>query len=350
MGDADLTESVCASVRSAYERNAPIEVVGGGSRRDFGRAPIGEPLSLAGHCGIIGYEPGEYVITVRSGTPIADIEAAVAAHGQMLLAELPRADQRSTIGGAVALGLTGPGRPYRGSLRDAVLGVRVVTGTGQLLRFGGQVLKNVAGFDVSRLMVGAYGTLGVLLDVTLRLAPRPEEEAVRILHCDWPAACSRLLHWSGRLPLSGASYYGDHLRVRLSGDGALVARAAAQIGGDAAPIGEFHALRDLRLARLQTPAVALWRVLVPPATPLGPAESIIDWGGAQRFWATAEAAATVRQFASDRGGQAVWLKGPDRGGDVWPVSSIATLALLGRLKGALDPHHVLNRGRLFPAW
>ncbi len=350
MSDIETAGRVCAMVQAAYERNTPLEIIGGGSRRHFGREPLGEPLVLAPHRGIVAYEPSEYVITVRAGTPIVDVEAAVAAHGQVLAAELPRASGESTIGGAVALGLTGPSRPYAGSLRDAVLGVRIVTGTGQLLRFGGQVLKNVAGFDVSRLMVGAYGTLGVVMEVSLRLHPRPEEGAVRVLACDWAGARARLLDWAGRLPLTGACYARGLLYLRLAGRAATVGQAVREIGGEAGSADTFSAVRDLRLEALGVPATALWRLLVPPAAPLDPPESVADWGGAQRFWATEESAGAVHAQAARLGGQAMRLSGPDRHEDVWATPVPATMALYGRVKAVLDPRGILNRGRLSAMW
>ncbi|MDA8389946.1 MAG: glycolate oxidase subunit GlcE [Gammaproteobacteria bacterium] len=346
----EAVEQVCATVQTAYERGTPLEIVGSGSRRHWGREPIGEPLVLASYRGIVAYEPSEYVITVRAGTPIADIEAAVAAHGQTLAAELPRGAGPSTIGGAVALGLTGPSRPYAGSLRDAILGARIVTGTGQLLRFGGQVLKNVAGFDVSRLMVGAYGTLGVLMEVSLRLHPQPEESAVCVLACDWATARSRLLGWTGRLPLTGACYYEGRLHVRLGGRAAAIGRAVQEIGGETGSADTFFALRDLRLDALGVPPAALWRLLVPPAAPLDPPASVVDWGGAQRFWATQEPAGVVHALAARLGGQAVRLAGADRQEDVWAAPAPATMALYGRVKAVLDPRHILNRGRLSARW
>ena len=349
MADSDQTEWILAAVQAAYEHGTPLEILGSGSRRQWGREPVGAPLALAAHRGIVTYEPGEYVITVRAGTPIVDVEAAVAAHGQQLAAELPRADARSTMGGAVALGLTGPNRPYAGSLRDAVLGVRVVTGTGQLLRFGGQVLKNVAGFDVSRLMVGAYGTLGVVTEVTLRLHPRPEEETVRVLACDWTDAHAHLLRWSGHLPLTGACYCDGRLHVRLGGRAVTVRRAAAEIGGDTGTLDTFAAVRDLRLELLRAPEVSLWRLLVPPATPLDPL-TIVDWAGAQRLWGTTESAGAVQRTAARLGGQAMRVFGPNRTDDVWLRPAAATFDLLGRVKAVLDPQRILNRGRLFAAW
>ncbi|MHB1566522.1 MAG: glycolate oxidase subunit GlcE [Acidiferrobacter sp.] len=349
MRDADDTERLCAAIRSAYVNETPLEIRGGGTGRNFGRLPYGEPLSVASHVGILSYDPAEYVVTVRAGTPIAALESLLAAHDQVCVADIPRRTALSTIGGALALGLTGPGRPYSGSLRDAVLGMQIITGTGQPLVFGGQVLKNVAGFDVSRLMVGAYGTLGLITDVTLRLARRPEHEQVCALCCDWPTARARLVAWGCEIPLTGAVYHAGELFVRLSGPRTLVEAAARQIGGEDRAVEIFTTLRDWRHDFFAN-AQPLWRWLVPASTPLTEGAMLVDWGGAQRFWFTDQPPAVVRAAAQAVAGTAVRLWGGDRTDSVWALPPAPTMALLARIKTALDPRGVLNRGRLYAAW
>src|SRR5215831_4513762 len=174
--DADLTEALADQIRRAAETRTPLRIVGGETKRFYGRQVDGEPLSLAGHRGIVGYDPSELVITARAGTPLAEIEARLAGHGQRLGFEPPRFGPASTIGGVVAAGLAGPRRPFGGAVRDSLLGATILDGRGRLLRFGGQVFKNVAGFDAFRLQAGALGSLGVILEVSLRVAPAPRRE------------------------------------------------------------------------------------------------------------------------------------------------------------------------------
>ncbi|HET7729466.1 MAG TPA: glycolate oxidase subunit GlcE [Usitatibacter sp.] len=171
----DLVPQICRRIAEAAARKAKLRIRGGGTKDFYGRAPQGEPLELSGYSGIVAYEPKELVLTVRAGTPLAEVEEALARERQMLPFEPPHFDtaRRATIGGVVASGLSGPRRPYAGSVRDFVLGTRIVNGKGEDLSFGGRVIKNVAGYDVSRLMVGALGTLGVLLQVSFKVLPRP---------------------------------------------------------------------------------------------------------------------------------------------------------------------------------
>lgn len=345
----DDTATLASAVRAAYERQTPLEVVGGGTRRHLGRAPDGQPLFLASHSGIVEYEPSGFVVTVRAGTTLHDLDAALSREGQTLMADIPRFSAASTIGGAVAAGFTGPGRPYTGALRDSVLGARVISGTGQVLAFGGKVLKNVAGFDVSRLMVGAFGTLGVILDVSVRVSRCPEDVQVVAFEMSWPEARECLKRWGGDLPLTGAFYHRGVLSVRLAGREARVAAAVRELGGEKGRPEAFTELRDLALDFFQAPG-SLWRLLVPPDSPWDPEETLIDWAGAQRFWVTLALAQEVREKAAQYGGQAVRVWGPDRSEGPWAAPPAATMALLTRVKTALDPRAILNRGRLYRDW
>ncbi len=345
----DDTEGLVAAVRAAYASADPLEIRGGGTRRHLGRAPSGTALSVGGHSGLVEYDPSEFVVTVRAGTRVDELAARLAEAGQVLAVDVPRLGAASTIGGAIATGLSGPSRPYTGALRDIVLGARVISGTGEVLNFGGRVLKNVAGFDVSRLMVGAYGTLGLILDVTLRLAPRPEVEEVRQLACAWPQARSALAAWEAALPLSGACYERGVLSVRLSGTERRVAKARAVIGGDPGALTVFTHLRDLS-GDFFAQGGDLWRLLVPPDAPWDPVETVIDWGGAQRYWMWAGEVSAVYAQAQAARGQAMRVWGRDRGASPWATPPPATQALMARVKAALDPRGILNRGRLYPDW
>jgi glycolate oxidase FAD binding subunit len=185
-----------------------------------------KPLDVSGHRGIVAYEPTELVITARAGTPLAEIEALLAANNQMLPFEPPHFSEQTTLGGMVAAGLSGPRRPWGGSVRDAVLGVKLLNGRGEVLRLGGQVMKNVAGYDVSRLMVGAMGTLGVLLEVSVKVLPRPACE--RTLVFDSTTKPPRL----SEMPISASLELDGRLYLRLSASSRCVEMAADSLGGE----------------------------------------------------------------------------------------------------------------------
>ncbi|ROR32404.1 glycolate oxidase subunit GlcE [Inmirania thermothiophila] len=352
---ADRSAEIAERVREAAARGTPLIPQGGGTKAFLGEAVAGEPLPLAGHEGIVGYEPTELVITARAGTPLAEVEAALAAQGQMLGFEPPRLGAASTLGGVVAAGLSGPRRPWAGALRDFVLGVRLVNGRGEVLRFGGQVMKNVAGYDLSRLMAGAQGTLGVLLEVSLRVVPRPVREQTRVLALDAAGALERLAGLARRpLPLAGACHVAGRLHLRLAGAAAGVEAAAAEVGGEV--MGEAEAaafwdgVRDLAHPFFRDGEGALWRIALPPAAPPLPlaGEWLLDWGGGQRFLRSAEPAGRIREVAAAAGGHATRLSGPAAGVTVFHPLPEPILRLHRRLKAALDPHGILNPGRLYP--
>ena len=188
----DATDVLADEVRAAAEEKRALRIVGGDTKSWYGRAPVGEPLNVSRHTGIIDYDPSELVLTARAGTPVLEIQAALAQNNQKLGFEPPIFGPASSIGGVIAAGLAGPARPFAGAVRDHVLGARILNGRGQPLRFGGTVFKNVAGFDAFRLMCGAMGTLGVILDVSIRVMPRPEESISLVFKEDWQASQPRL--------------------------------------------------------------------------------------------------------------------------------------------------------------
>ena len=351
--DADASASLAERVRSAITDDTPLSIVGGGSKTFLGRPTQARPLHVGGHCGIVSYEPSELVVTARGGTPLREVEAALAERGQMLAFEPPRFGDTDTLGGTVAAAQSGPRRPWAGAVRDFVLGVRLLDGKGEILSFGGQVMKNVAGYDLSRLMAGAMGTLGVLLEVSLKVLPRPECEVTLRFELDAARAITNMHEWARRpLPLSGAFHEAGRLRVRLSGSAPGVESAAAQLGGersDDAPV--WSELRDQRGAFFRDPA-PLWRVSVPPASaPLDlPGEALIDWGGALRWTKTGASPQTVRDAAARLGGHAMLFRHGDRNGSVYHPLSPGLDQLHRRLKDTFDPKRLLNRGRMYPEW
>ena len=350
---ADQTEAIRDRVRAAFESGAPLSIEGGGTKRFLGRAPVaGERLAVAGHRGIVRHEPSELVLTVRGGTPVADTQAALAEHGQWLPFDPPRHGEASTIGGVVAGALSGPTRPWTGAVRDFVLGTRIVNGRGDVLSFGGEVMKNVAGYDVSRLMAGALGTLGVLLEVSFKLLPRPSCDRTRVLELPAEEAIRRLTEWArSPLPILGACHDGERLHLRLAGAEPAVDEAAARIGGEPGDEALWEALRDHRHPFFAADGPPLWRLSVPAHVPPldlpAPAPALIDWGGAQRWVRTDAPAPALRSAAEAAGGHATCFRGGDREEPFHPLSA-GLDDLHARLKDAFDPRRILNPGRLYP--
>ena len=343
-------DDIVSAVRTAHDAGTPLRIRGAGSKDFYGGMLSGEVLDVAGYRGIMAYEPTELYVTVRCGTPLAELEAELAASGQMLAFEPPRF-AGATVGGCIAAGLSGPRRQQAGAVRDFVLGVKLVDGMGQVLDFGGQVMKNVAGYDVSRLLAGSLGTLGVLAEVSLKVLPRPVAEATLVFETSAEEAVARLNAWGGRpLPVSASFWHDGRLWLRLSGAAAAVDAARAKLGGEVAVDAEKH----WESVREQThPAFAgetLWRLALPSAAPVAGSDALraIEWGGALRWVAGEQDAA--RGAAARLGGHAVLYRAPEslrcREG-AFAALSPALLALHRRLKKAFDPRGILNPGRLY---
>lgn len=351
----DASAALLDQVRAARAARQPLAVCGTGSKAFYGGAVRGEPLDVTGHRGVVAYDPGDLVLTARAGTALAEIDAVLAEKRQMLGFEPPRFGGGGTLGGAVAAGLAGPCRPHTGAVRDFVLGVEAIDGRGQRVRFGGRVIKNVAGFDLARLMAGALGTLGVLLEVSLRVLPRPEHQTTLRQDLARQRAQRAMLDWQRKpLPLSGLCYDGRTLYARLSGTRAGVAAASAQLGGETVPepaADEYwNALRDHTHPFLGADGV-LWRLSVPAAAepPANlPGDWLWEWGGAQRWLRTRASPDSVRQAAARMGGHAVLFRGSARGAGTFQALPGPLAQLTRRVKAALDPDGVFNPGRLYP--
>ena len=347
----DISSELQHTVLESIAQRTPLQIIGGSSKAFYGREQQGKPLSVAAHHGIVSYEPTELFITARAGTRLADIETLLAQHGQSLPFEPPLFSAESSLGGAIACGLSGPRRPYAGSARDFVLGMKILTGKGEILKFGGQVIKNVAGFDVSRLMTGSMGTLGVLLEISIKVLPRPEKEQTRIFECSADHAIKYMNNWAARpLPLSAATFDGQHLYVRLSGSVAALTAAQEKLGGEllAEENPFWGSVRNQTATFFQTDD-PLWRISLPAATPPLQLEGacLIDWGGAQRWLKTSETAEKIRSLLVQTGGHASLFRGGDRTGDVFHPLSKPIAILHRRLKAAFDPHGLLNPGRMY---
>jgi len=340
-------------IRAAAESRQALCIRGGGSKDFYGGEPRGELLDARGYAGIVSYEPSELVVTARAGTPLAELEAVLADNGQMLAFEPPHFSPGATLGGCVAAGLSGPRRAAAGALRDFVLGARVLDGRGRWLAFGGEVLKNVAGYDVSRLLAGSLGTLGLIAQVSLKVLPRPQREITLAFEMPEARALETTNRWAGLpLPISASAWHDGRLSVRLSGAESALRAAAEKLGGEAA--ASEAAARDWTAIREQTaPFFAgeapLWRVSLPSnAKPLAlPEAQLIEWGGALRWLKSGADAATVRGAAAQAGGHATLFRGGDRAAGVFAPLAPALARLHREIKAAFDPAGILNPGRLY---
>jgi glycolate oxidase FAD binding subunit len=337
-------------VLAAAGRGAPLRLRGAGTKDFYGESLAGELLELSAHRGILSYEPSELVIRVRCGTPLSEIQRELARAGQFLAFEPPLFGGDPTIGGVIAAGLSGPRRVYAGAARDFVLGARLLDARGELLRFGGEVMKNVAGFDVSRLLCGSLGVLGIITEVSLKVLPLPRAEATLQLQLPAAAAVETFNRLAGEpLPLSAAAWSAGVAWLRLSGAAPAVRAARARIGGElieeATASAWWQGLRDCTLPFFAAPS--LWRLSLPStaaALTLGP-EPLIDWGGAVRWYAAIAPGVDVRAQACAAGGTALHWRGAAPGQRFHPLAA-SSLELHRRLKARFDPQGIFNRDRL----
>jgi glycolate oxidase FAD binding subunit len=343
-------QRIAEQVGAAIESGSALNIRGGDSKAFYGNPVTGEPLDVSGHNGIVEYDPGELVLTCRAGSKLSEIKAALAENGQHFPFEPPGFGDNATVGGTVACGFSGPARPWRGSLRDYLLGVKLVNGAGEVVQFGGQVMKNVAGYDMSRLLAGSMGTLGVLLETSFKVLPMPARERTLVFDCSQAEAIERVNRWSGQpLPLSGSYWHDGDLHLRLSGAKSEVDRAVARL--DSGTLLEntsaWSDLREHRLGFFERPGT-LWRLSIPPATPpLDLAgDCLVDWGGAQRWYVSEQPAVKMREAARLAGGHATLFRG-DQATETFQPLPPALQQAQQRIRQALDPHGVFNPGRMY---
>ncbi len=344
-----MLEPLKEQVRAATAARTPLVIRAGGSKDFYGNATKGERLDPRGYAGIVAHEPTELVITARSGTRLSELEALLDAAGQMLPFEPPHFGTDATVGGCVAAGLAGPRRASAGGVRDYVLGAKLLTGRGEVLSFGGTVMKNVAGYDVARLAAGSLGVLGVITEVSLKVLPKPVAEATLRLELGEAAALKRMNEWAGQpLPVSATAWRDGVLHVRLSGARAAVSEAQRKIGGtvvDGAAL--WHGLREQTDAFFAGNA-PLWRLALPsPAEVLElPGAQLIEWGGAQRWLRSEAPAAQIRARAAACGGHATLFRGGERHHVFTPLPA-PIAAIHKRLKAEFDPAGIFNPGRMY---
>jgi glycolate oxidase FAD binding subunit len=378
--------SLIDAVRQAGADGRVLRLRGGGSKDFWGQSLTGDVLDTRGYRGIVSHEPSELVVTVRCGTPLTELEAALAEKGQCLAFEPPHFGEGATVGGMLAAGLSGPARATAGAVRDYVLGARFINGLGEHLTFGGQVMKNVAGYDVSRLMAGSWGTLGLITEVSLKVLPvAPAEATLMCAGLPQKTALDLLHRWGGQpLPLNASAWVrdttaqpvADYLFVRLRGAVAAVQSATTRMTADAAALGaqvtvmdKAEAAADWRASGEQTlpffdapaPDACLWRLSLPQTAPVldlpgldHPAE-YIEWQGAQRWlWAPASAAVPLRELAQSVGGHATLFRASAAHAEVDKIAGVNTPLdavqerIQRQLQQQFDPKGVFATGRLHP--
>lgn len=342
------------TVLHARKTKTSLNIVGGGTKCFYGEEPSGEPCDVRRLSGICSYEPSELVVTARAGTPLEELEAVLAEHNQYLAFEPPRFAKGSTVGGAVAAGLSGPARVGVGSIRDFVLGATMINGKGELLTFGGQVMKNVAGYDVSRLLAGSMGTLGVICEVSLKVLPIHSSRITLFIERDEAGALSLLNGLTRQaLPVNASAWHDGKLFLRLSGAASAVTEARKRLGGTELEPDEalswWDAVRDHRHDFFSQSDAPLWRVSVPAVSqPFLAANQIIEWGGALRWLYTDDPIEDVREMASSLGGHATLFRDPHHRSGVFTPPSDALFEIHRNLKQAFDPDGIFNVGRLYP--
>jgi glycolate oxidase FAD binding subunit len=349
--DRDATEELVARVREATTTRTALRIVGGDTKRFYGRTVAAAPLETRVHRGILRHDPAELVLTARAGTSLADVESALSSRGQRLPFEPPHFGTDATLGGTVASGLAGPARAWSGPLRDFVLGVRVLTGDGRVLRFGGEVMKNVAGYDVARLMAGSLGVLGVLLDVSLKVLPMPAGELTLALEMDEPRALERLAELSrGALPLSGGNWVDGRLHLRFEGSDATLSTMSQRVGGEVVTESRtfWSSLRE-QTHPFFGGSLPLWRCTLPPLAPplcmTGP--PLIEWNGLQR-WYRCGPDTNVRELVAAVGGHATLFRHAPESAEVFSRLAPPVMRLHKELKRVFDPAGILNPGRMYP--
>ena len=368
-------------IRAAAHSKTPLRIRGGGSKDFYGQTLQGEVLDTRAYQGVISYEPSELVMTVRAGTSLREVEHLLAEKGQCLAFEPPHFGDTATVGGMVAAGLAGASRASVGTVRDFVLGIRVLNGKGEDLTYGGQVMKNVAGYDVSRLMAGSMGQLALITEVSLKVLPVVAGEATLAFEgLRQQQALDALNRWGGQpLPLNASAWLHDAtsgknmLYVRLRGAAAAVEAAVVKMSAEGQALAaqvtrmgseaqaDWQASTEQSLPFFtQAPSAdaCLWRLSVPQTTPdlasLGVGEHCyVEWHGAQRWlWASAARAEALRQVAQQVGGHATLFRTSAQHGEadkavgVFSPLEAVQQRIQAELKHQFDPAGVFNPGRI----
>lgn len=342
----DICLSLQAQVQAAIKNRTTVRIVGGATKKFISGNSADCVLETSGHSGIVHYDPTELVLTARAGTLLSEVEAVLMNEGQMLVFEPPAYGQQATLGGTIACNLSGPRRPYSGAARDYVLGVKLLNGRGDIISFGGEVMKNVAGYDVSRLMAGALGTLGVLLEVSLKVLPAPKEILSLKLDLSLAQALSQLARLAQQYwPISASCYDGQQLLLRLEGTAAVVAAAQQQLGGEVHSRENifWNELKEQRHLFFQD-ANELWRVSLPALrAPLKfPGPFLIEWAGSLIWIKNPQPQQNLFEWAASHGGHATLYRYPGQWRPAFPKLAEALITYHKNLKFSFDPFGIFN--------
>ncbi|MCU7938810.1 MAG: glycolate oxidase subunit GlcE [gamma proteobacterium symbiont of Bathyaustriella thionipta] len=353
---SDISETLVKQVSSAFKQSTPLKIIAGGSKAFIGREAQGEPLNVSEHKGIVSYHPSELVMTARCGTSMTEIQQTLAENGQYCPFESALFDGAATLGGTLATNLSGPARPWNGSIRDAVIGTRLINGKGEYLKFGGQVMKNVAGYDVSRLQAGALGTLGVITEISFKVLPLPAASGTVVLAMNASEAIKLMNQVSAKaVPVSGSAWLDGNLYLRYSGATKAVDSALKQFKTknfqqlEPQQADEFwSAMNEQKLDFFKGEA-PLWRFsLKSNATHLLDDQNwLIDWGGAQRWLRGDFNQSELEQQAQHSGGQVSLFRYGERSNEVNHTLSEVQKKIHKNLKASFDPKQILNPGRLY---
>lgn len=355
MSTTDLINAWQEKIRQAHSAKTPLHIVGSGSKQFYGPHCEGEVLNVQGNQGIVDYEPSELVVTVKGGTRLSELETLLAESNQFLAFEPPHFGENTTIAGAVASGLAGPRRATVGGLKDFVLGVKIIDGLGQHLTFGGQVMKNVAGYDVSRLIAGSFGSLGVIDELSIKVLPLPENSSTLALQVDQAKALHLFNTYAGQpLAISGTTWVDGVAYIRLSGAQEAIDAGVQRIGGDVLNAADADTLWNSVKEQTHEWFSAdkpgnLWRLSIPSTTPvLESLDSVmVEWGGALRWVYSDASESAMRKIASDVGGTANVFRAKGVIGSPFHPLTVPMLRIQQRLKSAFDPAGILNAGRIY---
>lgn len=338
-----MIESWQQQIKAAAAKGEKLAIKGSGSKSFLSPTHAANALDTRAWAGIVEYDPKELVIVVRCGTPLVDVEKAMADAGQMLAFEPPRFGEGATIGGTVATGLSGPRRAYAGAVRDFVLGAKVIDGKGDHLAFGGKVMKNVAGFDMSRLLTGSFGTLGVITEIAFKCLPLPKAQATRVFEMDSALAIEAMNRWYADAdPITATTWVDGKLYVRFAGAEPAVQTAIDKRGGDALAndVAWWADWREQKHAFFAGDAPLLRVSCKSTAPSFEVGAEAIDWGGAQRWIRTSlDNAAKLRYSAKQQGGYLQRIRGT-RDADVDTKLQPALAEIHSKIKASFDPYNV----------
>ncbi len=365
---SDLTKEFIEQIKTCVDKKQAIIIEGNGTKRSLGRDVVGDKadsnshvVSCGGHTGIVNYEPVELVMTVRAGTTLKEIDDVLGENNQVLACDPARFDGKATFGGSLAANISGPGRPWSGSIRDHVLGVNLINGQGEHLRFGGKVMKNVAGYDVSRLQAGAMGTLGLMTEISFKVLPKPAATATLCAQATQADAIRIMNEFSGQpKPITGACWLDGSLYLRLSGAKSAVEGTVSQWQSQLSNPKElseqdaqtfWNHLRDLHAEFFssQDPSDPLWRFSINSAAPayLDDQSWLLDWAGSERWLKGNFDQQELSAWAAEQGGEVVLYRGGDRSKEIIAEPNAVMKAIRKNIKQSLDPHNIFNVGRLY---